>query len=359
MDLATKEKILEHLTSYIEPYTGAPLKHPVLTLNPDNKRVHLSVTLGFPSQRYTPVLIDALKKHLAQIGCIDPLIEIKTTIRQHVLASGLKPLPQVKNIIAVASGKGGVGKSTTAVNLALALQSQGASIGILDADIYGPNQPLLLGTEEKPPVKTEQGLTPVMRHGLQSMSIGYLVDARAPMVWRGPMVSGALQQLLTETLWSALDYLIIDLPPGTGDVQLTLAQKIPVSGVLIVTTPQEIALLDVHKAIQMFKKVNLPLLGIIENMSLHLCPACGHAERIFGEGGGEHLAQTYGVPLLGSLPLDGRIREHADAGRPTVIAEPESALTELYQMIATAAVAQLSQQQVLTVSKFPTIIVSD
>lgn len=267
-----------------------------------------------------------------------------------------KPIPQVKHIIAIASGKGGVGKSTTAVNLALALAALGAKTGILDADIYGPSQPLMLGSAEKPQIQDKKML-PIKRYGIQAMSIGYLVEEKSPMVWRGPMVSMALQQLLHDTQWEDLDYLIIDLPPGTGDIQLTLAQKIPVSGAIIVTTPQDLALLDVRRAYEMFRKVNVPVLGIIENMSFHICSTCGHEEAIFGEGGGLRLAEQYGIDLLGQLPLDIHIREHTDQGKPTVVADPEGAIAKKYHVIAHKVMEKMTQQKDSPKTKFPKIVI--
>lgn len=265
---------------------------------------------------------------------------------------------KVKNIIAVASGKGGVGKSTTAVNLALALAAEGAQVGILDADIYGPNQPQMLGARGKPESKDGKLIEPVIRYGLQSMSIGYLVAADTPMVWRGPIATTALQQLLNDTNWDNLDYLVIDMPPGTGDIQLTLAQKIPVSGAVIVTTPQEIALLDARKAIVMFQKVNVPILGVVENMSVHVCTQCGHHESIFGEGGGTSLAKQYNVEFLGALPLDKQIREQADGGKPTVVADPNSKITKIYREIAQKVIGELTKQA-KTKSKFPKIVIEN
>ncbi len=265
----------------------------------------------------------------------------------------------IKNIIAIASGKGGVGKSTTAVNLALALSQQGLRAGILDADIYGPSVPLMLGTHLRPEVREQKKMLPVIAHGIQSMSIGYLIDENTPMIWRGPMVSGALQQLLNDTLWDNLDYLIIDLPPGTGDIQLTLVQKIPVTGAVIVTTPQDLALLDARRAIEMFRKVNVPILGIVENMSLHLCSQCGHAEPIFGEGGGQQMATQYGISFLGALPLDLHIREQTDSGKPTVVADPESANAKLYHKIAAELVEKLSLQGPKDSSNFPKIVIQN
>lgn len=271
----------------------------------------------------------------------------------------MKSLPQIKHIIAVASGKGGVGKSTTAVNLALALAADGARAGILDADIYGPSVPLMLGIHTRPEITEDRKMKPVIAHGIQSMSIGYLVDEKTAMVWRGPMVTGALQQLLNDTLWDDLDYLIIDLPPGTGDIQLTLAQKIPVQGAVIVTTPQDLALLDARRAYEMFHKVNVPVLGVIENMSVHVCSQCGHAERIFGEGGGERMAQEYDIALLGALPLDLRIREETDSGLPTVAANPDSANAKLYRDVARKIAAKLSLQGVSDSSNFPKIVIKN
>jgi ATP-binding protein involved in chromosome partitioning len=269
-----------------------------------------------------------------------------------------KKLPNIKHIIAVASGKGGVGKSTTAVNLALALAEEGMRVGILDADIYGPSQPLMLGASERPETKDKK-ITPIIRHGIQSMSIGYLVDEKAAMVWRGPMVSAALQQLLNDTQWDNLDYLVIDLPPGTGDIQLTLAQKIPVSGAVIVTTPQDLALLDARRACEMFRKVNVPVLGVVENMSIHICSQCGHQESIFGEGGGKHLAEQYGIELLGALPLDIHIREQTDSGKPTVVAAPDSANAGIYRNIAKKVMEKLSLQEVDSSGKFPKITIQN
>lgn len=267
-------------------------------------------------------------------------------------------MTNIKNIIAIASGKGGVGKSTTTVNLALALSQEGARVGILDADIYGPNQPQMLGATDKPESKDGKTLQPVIAHGIQSMSIGYLIDIDTPMVWRGPMATGALQQLLNDTQWDNLDYLLIDLPPGTGDIQLTLSQKIPLTGAVIVTTPQDIALLDARKAIGMFQKVNVPVLGIVENMSVYLCSQCGHAEHIFGAEGGEKTAKQYNVDLLGSLPLDIKIREQVDSGKPTVIAEPENKITTIYRDIARKVMAKLEQVK-KTTSKFPKIVIEN
>lgn len=276
--------------------------------------------------------------------------DVSVTVRWNVLAqktaNNLPGLKGVKNIIAVASGKGGVGKSTTSANLALAMANEGARVGLLDADIYGPSQGLLLGVKEgvRPEVKDEKFFLPIEAHGLQVMSMAFLVTENTPMVWRGPMVSGALQQLLTQTLWDDLDYLIIDLPPGTGDIQLTLSQKVPVTGALIVTTPQDLALLDAKKGVEMFRKVNVPVLGVIENMSTHICTKCGHEEAIFGEGGGDKIAKEFGTSLIGELPLSLSIREKADAGNPHVSQDPESPIAMMYIEIARRAMAKLAQQ---------------
>jgi ATP-binding protein involved in chromosome partitioning len=277
-------------------------------------------------------------------------------------AAHSQAIPQVKNIIAVASGKGGVGKSTTAVNLALALAAEGARVGILDADIYGPSQPQMLGVgQRRPEVVGEQGkqqMLPINAHGIQSISMGYLVTEETPMLWRGPMATGALQQLLMQTRWDNLDYLIIDMPPGTGDIQITLAQKVPVTGAVIVTTPQDIALLDAKKGIEMFRKVNVPILGVIENMAIHICSNCGHEEHIFGEGGGERIARDYQTELLGSLPLDLSIRADADRGQPSVATDPESSISQKYRAIARKLAANV-QKHSSTNQSLPNIEISD
>jgi len=272
---------------------------------------------------------------------------------------GVKLIPGVKNIIAVASGKGGVGKSTTAVNLALALAAEGANVGMLDADIYGPSQPTMLGITGRPESPDGQNLEPMLGHGLQAMSIGFLIDVETPMVWRGPMVTQALEQLLNQTKWKDLDYLVVDLPPGTGDIQLTLAQRVPVTGAVIVTTPQDIALIDARKGLKMFEKVGVPILGVVENMSLHICSNCGHEERIFGEGGGERMCKDYGTEFLGALPLDIRIREETDAGKPTVVAEPESRVAEIYRAIARRVAVKVGDLAVDHSSKFPSIVIQN
>jgi ATP-binding protein involved in chromosome partitioning len=268
----------------------------------------------------------------------------KTRVFPHVVQSSLTPSARVKNVIAVGSGKGGVGKSTTAVNLALALHAEGAKVGLLDADVYGPSIPAMLGLSGRPDSPDNKSIEPMRAFGVEAMSIGLLVDQDTPMIWRGPMATSALMQLFTDTLWGDLDYLLIDLPPGTGDIQLTLAQKIPVAGAVVVTTPQDIATLDARKALKMFEKVEVAVLGIVENMAVHTCSNCGHVEHLFGEGGGQRMAAQYGVPLLGSLPLDIAIREQGDAGRPVVVAAPDSAAAQAYRQAARALVAQLESR---------------
>ena len=265
----------------------------------------------------------------------------KKAVTPRQVQAGLSPNPRIRNVIAVGSGKGGVGKSTTSVNLALALQAQGARVGILDADVYGPSIPAMLGLSGKPESPDNKSIEPMRAFGIETMSIGFLVEADAPMIWRGPMATSALTQLFNDTRWDDLDYLLVDLPPGTGDIQLTLAQKIPVAGAVIVTTPQDIATLDARKALAMFQKVNVHVLGIVENMAVHVCSQCGHKEHLFGEGGGQRMAAQYGVPLLGSLPLDIGIREQGDVGRPVVVAAPDSAVAQAYRQAARSMVAQL------------------
>jgi ATP-binding protein involved in chromosome partitioning len=308
----------------------------------DGARVAVDLRAGYPLDG----IRDSLAGSIAASLEADPLIERATVnldwrVVPHKVQGELKPLEQVKNIVAVASGKGGVGKSSTAVNLALALRADGARVGVLDADIYGPSMPRMLGVSGHPQTDGNR-IIPQRAHGLQVMSIGFMVEEDTPMIWRGPMVTSALQQLLTETNWEGLDYLIVDLPPGTGDIQLTLAQKVPVSGSVIVTTPQDIATLDARKAIQMFRKVDMNVLGIVENMSTHICSNCGFEEPIFGSGGGQKMSRDYDVPLLGAIPLDVRIREDLDQGLPTVIADPDSAVTASYRSCARNAAAQLA-----------------
>ena len=362
MSDATREKIEAALRGYREPYLGTDLftAGAVRELQVENGRVSVLVELGFPSGGYADELSGALRGLISQVpGVREAEVRVSTQILSHAVQRNLKPLPGVKNIIAVASGKGGVGKSTVAVNLALALAADGARVGMLDADIYGPSQPRMLGLKGRPSTKDGKRIIPMVGHGIQCMSVGFLVDEETPMVWRGPMVTQALMQLIGDTDWEALDYLIVDLPPGTGDIQLTLSQRVPVSGAVIVTTPQEIALLDARKGLKMFQKVEVGILGIVENMSTHVCSQCGHEEHIFGVGGGERLAAQYGVPFLGSLPLELRIREQTDGGKPTVVAEPQSTVAQRYRDIARRAAAQLALAGRDYAGAFPKIVIEE
>ena len=350
------------LREVIDPYLQQDLvsAKAVKNIAIDDDGVIVDVVLGYPAKGYQDTLAAGIRGKVGALPQVRVVtVNISSSIVAHAAQKNVKPHANIKNIIAVASGKGGVGKSTTAVNLALALAAEGASVGILDADIYGPSQPLMLGVNTRPTSKDGKGMEPVMSHGIQSMSIGYLIDAEAPMIWRGPMVTQALEQLLNDTQWKALDYLVIDLPPGTGDIQLTLAQKVPVSGALIVTTPQDIALLDARRALKMFEKVEVPVLGIIENMSTHICSECGHEEHIFGAGGGERMAAQYHVDLLGALPLDISIRENADGGRPSVIADPEGRIAQMYREIARRVAAKLSLRAKDFSAKFPKIVIQN
>jgi len=293
-------------------------------------------------------------------GVSSASVDVRSVITAHKAQGQIPGLANVKNIVAVASGKGGVGKSTTAANLALALSREGARVGILDADIYGPSQGVMFGIPEgtRPKIKDQKWFVPIESHGIEVMSMAFLTDDNTPMVWRGPMVSGALLQLITQTAWNDLDYLVIDMPPGTGDIQLTLAQKVPVAGAVIVTTPQDLALLDAKKGVEMFRKVNIPVLGVVENMAVHICSNCGHAEHLFGEGGGEKLAAQYDVELLASLPLSIVIREQADGGKPTVIADPESPIAMVYQELARHVGARIVLQEAQA-QAMPNITISD
>jgi len=345
-----------------DPYLGRTLAESgaLRGVVADGGRVAVDIVLGYPAAGWHPALRAQVEAALAGIpGITASTVNIGTRISAHKVQQNLTPMPEVKNIIAVASGKGGVGKSTTAVNLALALTAEGARVGILDADIYGPSQPRMLGLVGKPDSPDGHTITPKAQYGLQAMSIGLMIEEDTPMIWRGPMVTQALQQLLNDTAWKALDYLIIDLPPGTGDIQLTLCQRVPVSGALIVTTPQDIALLDARKGLKMFEKVEVPVLGIVENMAIHICSKCGHAEHIFGSGGGQSMSDQYEVPLLGSLPLDIRIREQTDGGRPTVIAEPDSTITAIYREIARKTAARLALQARSKAISFPNIVIQN
>ncbi|MFT3741177.1 MAG: iron-sulfur cluster carrier protein ApbC [Gammaproteobacteria bacterium] len=352
--MSLEQILLQHPDPYLHKTWGELKIVEQFLATPQHIAIRLN--LPYPAADIQAELLDPVRTKLqAASGIADIRFDLSWRIDARACQPGVLPITGVKNVIAVASGKGGVGKSTTAVNLAVALSVAGARVGLLDADIYGPNQPQMLGVTQ-PIVPESKSIPPVWAHGIQTMSMGYLVAAETPMVWRGPMVSSALQQLARETAWDPLDYLLIDMPPGTGDIALTLAQKIPVSGAVLVTTPQDIALLDVRKGLEMFKKVSIPLLGVIENMSVHVCEACGHASPIFGEGGAEALSQACGVALLGQLPLARSIRTHADAGVPIVIAEPTSAIAEQYRTVARKIAIQLLNRPKSYASKFPKIV---
>ena len=326
----------------------------------DGNDVALDIVLGYPAKSQ----IERIRKQvLAKLRAIEGIgnvsVNVFAKIVSHSVQRGVKLIPNVKNIIAVASGKGGVGKSTTAVNLALALAAEGATVGMLDADIYGPSQPTMLGITGRPESSDGKSMEPMEGHGIQAMSVGFLIDVETPMVWRGPMVTQALEQLLTETRWQDIDYLVVDLPPGTGDIQLTLAQKVPVTGAVIVTTPQDIALLDARKGLKMFEKVGVPIIGIVENMSTHMCSNCGHEEHIFGSGGGERMCKDYGVDFLGALPLDIAIREQTDAGKPTVVADPDGRVARIYKEIARKVAIKIAEQSQDRSALFPKIVIQN
>ncbi len=357
-----KSQIEAKLGQIIDPNTETDLVSgkAVKSIELKGDDCQVEIQLGYPAAGYFDELKQEIQTALAGvegIGQID--VSVSSKIKSHAVQQNLKPLAGIKNIIAVASGKGGVGKSTTAVNLALALLAEGATVGILDADIYGPSIPRMLGCKGQPESADGKSLEPMVGHGVQSMSIGYLIEEDTPMIWRGPMVTQALEQLLNDTQWSDIDYLVIDLPPGTGDIQLTLAQRIPVSGAVIVTTPQDIALLDARKGLKMFEKVEVPVLGIIENMSIHICSQCGHSEHIFGEGGGARMSEDHGIDLLGSLPLDIRIREQADSGYPSVAAMQDSQISSIYRSIARKTAAKLATKARDHSAAFPNIVIEN
>ena len=356
------EQIETAIKEFVDPYlekdliTAGAIKDTAV----DGDKVKVKVVLGYPAYGYADKLSEQLKSRIEKLdGVASTEIDVSWEIASHSVQGGMNPLEGIKNVIAVASGKGGVGKSTTAVNLALALQQEGARVGVLDADIYGPSVPRMLGIHGKPESTDGKSLEPMGGHGLQAMSIGFMIDEETPMIWRGPMVTQALEQLLRDTRWKSLDYLVIDLPPGTGDVQLTLAQKVPVSGAVIVTTPQDIALLDARKGLKMFEKVEVPVLGVVENMSIHICSECGHAEHIFGQGGGEKMCDQYNVDFLGSLPLDISIRKNADGGHPSVADDPNSKASEIYRDIARRTAAKLSLKAKDYTAKFPNIVIQN
>jgi ATP-binding protein involved in chromosome partitioning len=353
------DRLASALGRYVEPNLGMSLAEAgaieSTTHGPQGPMVR--IVLGFPVGGYAATLAAALDAHLAAEGLTErPAYDVASRIPSFVADPRQQALAQVKNVIAVASGKGGVGKSTVAANLALALSALGARAGLLDADVYGPSLPRMMGLQgERPTTADGKTLDPPRGHGLPVMSIGFLVDADQPMAWRGPMATQALTQMLADTRWGELDYLVVDMPPGTGDIQLTLTQRVPVSGAVIVTTPQEIALLDARKGLAMFRKVGVPVLGIVENMGLHRCPACGHESHIFDAGGGRALAERYETALLGELPLDGAIREQADSGRPTVVSAPDSPAAQSFLAIARRAAGALAAGSIRKAVRIPSI----
>ncbi|TAN54332.1 MAG: iron-sulfur cluster carrier protein ApbC [Betaproteobacteria bacterium] len=349
------------LAKLVDPNTGKDFvaTRSVKKLSVSGEAVTLEIELGYPGRsQFEPIRLQAIQV-LKAAGAASASVTVRSRVVSHAVQRGVKLIPAIKNIIAVASGKGGVGKSTTAANLALALAAEGASVGVLDADIYGPSQPTMLGITGRPESKDGKSIEPMEGHGLQAISIGFMIDVDTPMVWRGPMVTQALEQLLKDTRWRELDYLVVDLPPGTGDIQLTLAQKVPVTGAVIVTTPQDIALIDARKGLKMFEKVGIPILGVVENMALHTCPKCGHESHIFGSGGAARMCQDYGTELLGQLPLDEAIREQADSGRPTVVADPDGRVAAIYKRIARRCAVRIAESQKDMTSKFPNIVVQN
>ncbi|MBT8630542.1 iron-sulfur cluster carrier protein ApbC [Polynucleobacter paneuropaeus] len=358
----TVENVETVLRSIINPDSKIDLMSSgsIKNLSVSDNNIQLEVVLGYPAKSQFQAIQDLVVAALKKIADVKNIqVTVSNNIVAHTVQRGVKLLPGVKNIIAVASGKGGVGKSTTAANLALALSAEGARVGILDADIYGPSLPMMLGINGRPQTKEENTIEPMEGHGLQASSIGFLVDQDSPMVWRGPMVTSALEQLLRQTRWRDLDYLIVDMPPGTGDIQLTLSQKVPVTGAVIVTTPQDIALLDARKGLKMFEKVGVPIIGIVENMSTYICPSCGHEEHVFGSGGGQKMCSDYSVDFLGSLPLNLSIREQSDAGCPTVVAEPNSAISQVYKQIARQVAIRIAGLAKDMSSKFPNIVIQN
>ncbi len=358
----TVEAIRDALSHVIDPNTGKDLvsSKSAKQIQVDGGNVAIDVELGYPANSQMAGIRDAVIAAVRAVpGVANVSVNVQMKIVAHAVQRGVKLMTNVRNIIAVASGKGGVGKSTTAVNLALALSAEGARVGLLDADIYGPSQPMMMGVSGRPDSHDGKTMEPLENYGVQVASIGFMIDPDQPMVWRGPIVTQALQQLLEQTNWKDLDYLIVDMPPGTGDVQLTLSQKVPVTGAVIVTTPQDIALLDARKGLKMFEKVGIPILGIVENMSMHICSNCGHAEPIFGQGGGEKMCADFGVDFLGALPLTMSIREQADSGRPTVVADPDGQVAQIYKGIARKVAVKVAEKAKDMTSKFPSIVIKN
>lgn len=358
---ATSDQLLQALAAVIDPNTGKDFvsTKAMKNLQVNDGNVSFDVELGYPAKSQIPALRNAMIAAAKGVpGVQNVSVNMTSKIVAHSAQRGVALLPKVKNIVAVASGKGGVGKSTMAVNLALALAAEGAAVGLLDADIYGPSLPMMMGIEGRPQSADGKSMEPLENYGVQVMSIGFLVAQDEAMIWRGPMATQALEQLLRQTNWADLDYLIVDLPPGTGDIQLTLSQRVPMTGAVIVTTPQDIALLDAKKGIKMFDKVGVPILGIVENMAVHVCSQCGHAEHIFGEGGGRRMAAEYAMDYLGALPLDIRIREQADSGKPTVVADPDGDIAGIYKAVARQVAIKIAAKAKDFSSKFPSIKIS-
>ena len=361
MSVPTEAVLLQALKSVIDPNTGKDLVagRQIRNVRIDGGDVAFDAVLGYPAASQVAALRKALIEAARSVpGVGNVSVNLSSQIVAHAVQRGVQLLPGVKNIIAVASGKGGVGKSTTAANLALALAAEGAKVGVLDADIYGPSQPMMLGVKGRPESIDGKTMEPMIGHGLQVASIGFLVEPDQAMIWRGPMATQALEQLLRQTRWHELDYLIVDMPPGTGDIQLTLSQRVPLTGAIIVTTPQDIALIDAKKGLSMFEKVGVPILGLVENMAVHVCTQCGHVEHIFGADGGKTMAAQHGLDYLGALPLTMAIREQADSGRPSVVAEPDGAVAAIYKAIARKVAVSIAEKSKDFSSKFPTITVS-
>jgi ATP-binding protein involved in chromosome partitioning len=358
---ASQDQLLQALAAVTDPNTGKDFvsTKALRNVQVEGGDVSFDVELGYPAKSQIPALRSALVAAAKAVpGVTNVSAHITSKIVAHAAQRGVQLLPGVKNIVAVASGKGGVGKSTMAVNLALALAAEGANVGLLDADIYGPSQPMMMGVDKRPETSDGKTMEPLENYGVQVMSIGFLIAPDDAMIWRGPMATQALEQLLRQTNWKDLDYLVVDLPPGTGDIQLTLSQRVPMTGAVIVTTPQDIALLDAKKGIKMFEKVGVPILGIVENMAVHVCSNCGHAEHIFGEGGGQRMAQEYGMDYLGALPLDIRIRQQADSGKPTVVADPDGDIAAIYKSVARQVAIKIAAKSKDFSSKFPSITIS-